>query len=128
MSIQKVLLVEDEPLIQLTHLIMLKQLGCNVDAAKNGQKALEYAKKNKYNVILMDVGLPDTNGIAVTKKIRQTASFRSSKSFIVALTAYVKEELKDDCIAAGIDIIENKPISIERLKQILGREGSPSLN
>lgn len=114
----KVLLVEDELLVQKIHLMMLQALNCDTTLAKTGQKALRYAANNKYDVIFMDIGLPDTSGIEITKRIRRNVNFKSNKSLIIALTAYVEDELYNDCIGAGVDMVEKKPISSIRLQQL----------
>lgn len=121
MSIHKskrVLLVEDEPLVQKIHLSMLQEIDCHADIASTGESAVELASEHYYDIILMDIHLPKISGIDAARKIRLT---KSSKSYIVALTASFVDEIRDLCINAGINIVESKPISSARLQQICCR-------
>ena len=114
----KVLLVEDEPLVQKMHLLMLNALNCEVTLAENGQIALDYAVSHYYDIILMDIGLPDIKGNDVAKTIRENLKFKSNSSYIVALTAFIEDRIKSTCMAAGMNVVESKPISSDRLKQL----------
>lgn len=109
-----ILLVEDEPIVQTVHSAMLKKLGYAVDIAKNAEEAINMSK-NSYDLIFMDVGLPDISGIQAAKKIRE----QQNTTPIVALTAYPLSEVKEECLAAGINEIATKPISPEHLTQII---------
>jgi CheY-like chemotaxis protein len=114
----KVLLVEDEEIIQEIHTMMLHALDCEVILAKDGNEALHYAMYNNYDIIFMDINLPDINGIDVTKKIRADKNFKSNSSNIIALTCFVEDRLKKECLKAGMNLIEKKPINTIRLQQI----------
>lgn len=112
----KILLVEDEKIVQMINTLMLKKLGCQVDLAETGEEAL--AKfKNGYNVIMMDIGLPDKRGTQVAAEIRRTEFGKDIP--IIALTAFTGDEIDTECLAAGIDAIYNKPLNEETLKKIL---------
>lgn len=107
----RILLVEDELIVQKVHRIKLEKLGCIVDVATNGIKALELYK-NGYNLILLDCGLPDISGIDVGKIIRQ---YEQEHSLIhvpmVMVTAYIDDEkLQQECNNAGINELITKPI------------------
>lgn len=112
-----ILLVEDDLIVQKVHKMMLEKLGCSVDIASNGEEAVTMAK-HPYDLIFMDVGLPHMSGLEATKKIRQQAG-KHKHIPIVAMTAYVHEEDKNNCLAAGMDDVATKPISPEGLKQLL---------
>lgn len=115
----KILLVEDEPLVQQVHLMMLQELNCDVTLAENGQRALEHTATNKYDVIFMDIELPDINGIDVTREIRHSSAPETGKCRIIALTAYIDSTVKNDCVRAGMDCVESKPVCIERLGELI---------
>lgn len=114
----KVLLVEDQPSLQKTHVMMLQNINCKVVLAKDGRAAVEYAKKERFDIIFMDINLPDISGTVAAELIRKNHFFKSNKSYIVALTTCVIKEIKQKCINIGINDIENKPICLDRLRQI----------
>jgi CheY-like chemotaxis protein len=111
--------VEDDPLIQKVHRLMLERMGCLVDIATNGYQALAMLDK-RYNAILMDVGLPDMSGIEITAEIRRHEDTKT-RIPIITLTAYVHEETKWECLAAGADEVATKPIKMEALRELLQR-------
>jgi CheY-like chemotaxis protein len=113
----KILLVEDERIAMIVHSKMLEKLGYIPDSAEDGQAALALAA-NGYDVILMDIGLPDMTGIEATAAIRQRED-GSHKAHIVGVTAYVLEEVEEKCLAAGMDKVIAKPMSAEKLVEIL---------
>ena len=110
----RVLLVEDVPIIQTVHLRLLKNLNCEIDLAVNGQIALMLYQKNKYDLIFLDIGLPDVSGLQICKFIRE----QKDEIPIVALTTN-GYEIKEQCIEAGMNGFIQKPASKEMLKAIL---------
>ena len=114
-----ILLVEDDLIVQRAHYIMLTRLGCKVDIAVDGVKAIEMYK-NGYNIILLDCGLPDISGIDVCKCIRQ---FEQEKGLeptpIVMISAFSKDELAGECAIAGVNELATKPIHPTELASIL---------
>lgn len=116
----KVLLVEDEKIIQMVHMAILKKLGCEVDLAENGEQALKQFSKG-YDVILMDIGLPDMRGSKIASEIRRSES--GKRTPIVAVTAYTGDEIDNECTTAGMDAIYNKPVTDDTMKKILNLFG-----
>lgn len=117
-SLQKrILLVEDEPIVQKVHLALLNKLGCDVDLAVNAEEAL-HKGANYYDLIFMDIGLPDKSGIEVTKTMRESDCAVKNIPIIV-LTGYSQEEIKNQCLQAGANAVFTKPIHLEKIKQIL---------
>ncbi len=106
----KILLVEDNLINQKVTLHLLKELGCEADVADNGLFAIKLFKKNDYDIILMDIGLPDMDGCALTKKIRAIES-KGEHVPIIALTAYASEDDRKNCLDAGMDSVLTKPIN-----------------
>ncbi len=97
---------------------MLGRLGCIVDLCGNGLEAVTMANGFKYDLILMDVQMPELDGFEATLRIRAHAS---SQPKIVALTASAMQGDRDACIAAGMDDYLSKPIRLEGLAELLER-------
>lgn len=117
----KILFVEDEPLIAKALSIMLNILGCEVDVAINGERAQYFYNNNSYDLILMDIWLPDTDGYKLTKKIRILEKAKKVKNRIpiIALSAHTTMNEKDACIAAGMNTLFTKPILKIQLEEML---------
>ncbi len=104
---RRVLLVEDDSVNMLLARTILAKFSCSCDIAINGKQALEKLDSEKYDIILLDIHLPDINGVEVAKYLREHK--KDSESRIIALTA---EALKDDILKyeeAGIDDLMIKP-------------------
>jgi PAS domain S-box-containing protein len=115
----KVLLVEDDPIVQLVHKKMLGNLGYQVDIAENGEKTIMMAKKG-YALIFIDIGLPDMNGFDLIKTLRAQED-RNRKAALIALTGHTGDSEKQICLDAGADEVASKPIREQELQQILER-------
>jgi len=110
----KVLLVEDHQLAAKIADYILRSLDCQVDIAKTGQQALDKAMVGEYDLILMDLGLPDYDGFTVTRKIRQ-----AHQTPVYALTAYTDQDHKDQALEAGMNGFLIKPLEEAEVKQVL---------
>lgn len=106
----KVLLVEDVQVAQVAAKSTLEQLNCVVDIAANGEQALKMAQEKEYQIIFMDLELPDIDGINVASQIRKSKG-KNSNVPIVALTAHIENDYKDRCKEAGINDFMDKPLS-----------------
>jgi two-component system aerobic respiration control sensor histidine kinase ArcB len=115
----KILLIEDHPLAAQIAQSILSQLKCHVDIAVNGKTAIRKAHDNHYDLIFMDVGLPDVNGYDVTKRIRLNELNEGKHIPIVALTAHVDKESKENCIGVGMNAVLSKPLVKEKAQEIL---------
>lgn len=111
----RILLVEDEPIVQKVHRIMLEKMNCDIDIAVNGQQALTLFNANQYDAIILDIGLPDMSGIDVAIQIRNS----KINIPIIALTADVTDGTQKKCLDAGINTVATKPIDSEHLQQLL---------
>ena len=107
-----VLIVEDMPLNQLLIKIILKDFGFDFDIAGNGKIALDLMKKNEYDLILMDLQMPEMGGFETTKYIREKLN---SNVPIIALTADVTTIDNQKCLEAGMNDYISKPINEELL-------------
>jgi CheY-like chemotaxis protein len=113
-----VLVAEDNAINQRVAARMLGRLGCIVDLCGNGLEAVTMANGFKYDLILMDVQMPELDGFEATVRIRAHAS---SQPKIVALTASAMQSDRDACLAAGMDDYLAKPIRLESLAELLDR-------
>ncbi len=118
----RVLAVEDEPIAAMVMLKTLEQLGYNPDMALSGSEALEKVQGVDYDLIIMDIGLPDMSGIALAHTIHHREPDQRQIP-IVACTAYTDENLEQECLRAdaGIQEIIHKPISAESLQALVLR-------
>ena len=105
-----VLLAEDNPVNQRLVTRLLEKRGHAVDVAGTGREAIDLAKERQFDVILMDVQMPDMDGLETTSQIRQRERVRGTHTPIIALTAHTTPEDRDRCLAAGMDNFVNKPI------------------
>ncbi len=111
----RVLLAEDlEPNATLA-MLRLKQQGHDVDWVKNGFEAVDAFFKTDYDLVLMDVMMPEMDGLEATRAIRKMETSTCKHVPILALTASIMEEDNNKCIAAGMDRIESKPINFNKL-------------
>ena len=120
-----VLLVEDNKINQIVATKMLQEKGCLVDVAVNGQKAVEMVRLREYALVLMDIQMPEMDGIQATREIRSDAQFDSLP--IVALTANAMEDDRQRCLEAGMNDHLAKPIEPELLYQAILKWARPSL-
>uniref|UniRef100_UPI0026216CB7 response regulator n=1 Tax=uncultured Legionella sp. TaxID=210934 RepID=UPI0026216CB7 len=115
----RVLVVEDNPIAQTVAKAILSQLRCDTDIAETGKKAVELWKNGQYNLIFMDIGLPDMDGYEVTHHIRLHEITKKTHSPIIALTAHAGDENKQRCIEAGMNAVLTKPLTAQSCTDIL---------
>jgi PAS domain S-box-containing protein len=114
----RLLLVEDEPINQEVALMMLEEVGCNVDIASNGLEAVDMVARNDYRLILMDMQMPVMGGIEATKRIR--LQYQVDELPILAMTANAFNEDRAACMNAGMNDFIPKPVDPDHLyKKIL---------
>lgn len=117
----RILLAEDNEINKMVALHMLKKVGYEADVASNGVEALRAVERKPYDIILMDVQMPDMDGIEAAIEIRKQWPDRRMR--IIAVTAYALEGDKDRCLSAGMDDYISKPIQLEELKSKLIKWG-----
>lgn len=119
-TMASILVVEDSELAAIAVKFALKTFNCHTETAKNGMEAVQMAKNGKYDLILMDVGLPDFSGMEVAKKIRAFADPKKSQVPIIALTGHADNpEMRQQIIDAGIQDVISKPAQSQSLDIIL---------
>lgn len=111
-----ILLAEDDVTNQYVGLKILNKMGYHADVAENGNKALQMANQKNYEVILMDVRMPEIDGLELTKMLRTTLL---KQPIIIAMTANALHGDREMCIEAGMDDYISKPINFQKLAALL---------
>jgi len=120
----RILLAEDNVINRKLALAALAQMGCAADVAVNGHEALSAVMNNHYDVILMDVQMPDMDGLEATRQIRSWQKQAGIPPVrIIALTANALTGDRDICLQAGMDDYLSKPIRLEALRAALPKNG-----
>jgi GAF domain-containing protein/CheY-like chemotaxis protein len=109
----RILLAEDNAVNQKLALRILEQMGYRADIASNGIEAVESIERQTYDVILMDVQMPEMDGLDATREIRKLAN--AIQPHIVAMTANALEGDREICLAAGMNGYISKPIRVNEL-------------
>ncbi len=115
----QVLMAEDNEVNVMVTAAMLRRLNCDVDIARNGAEAAERARQRPYEIIFMDVMMPDVDGLEATRRIR--AMRPAKRPYIVALTAGVMPTDRERCVAAGMDDFVPKPVQLEEIRSAIDR-------
>ncbi|MFP5271317.1 GAF domain-containing protein [Coleofasciculus sp.] len=114
----RILLAEDNVVNQQVGLHILGRMGYRADVAANGLEVLEALRRQSYDVVLMDVQMPEMDGLTATERICQEWS-PQSRPYIVAMTANAMRGDRETCLAAGMDDYISKPIRVEELVRAL---------
>jgi len=112
----RILLAEDNQVNQKLALRLLEQMGYRADVASNGLEAVESVKRQPYDVILMDVQMPEMDGLDATRNIRK---LDIRQPYIVAMTANAMQGDREMCLAAGMEFYVSKPIRVPELVSAL---------
>ncbi len=115
----RLLLVEDNPTNRELALLMLERLGYSADVAANGSEAVDAIRQTVYDLVLMDIQMPELDGIEATRRIR--AELGSAGPRIAAMTAHALPGDREACLAAGMDDYLVKPMGISDLVSVLQR-------
>jgi CheY-like chemotaxis protein len=110
----RILVVEDNAVNQQLALLLLEKLGYRADVAGNGVEALEALERQPYDLVLMDVEMPEMDGLEATRRIHKRWP-REQRPHIVAVTANAMEGERELCLQAGMDDYITKPIRMEAL-------------
>jgi CheY-like chemotaxis protein len=117
----RVLLAEDNPVNQRVTIQMLRKIGYEADVAANGLEVLQALERQPYDVILMDVQMPEMDGLEAARNIRERWHDGPK---IIAITAYALEGDRDRCLNAGMDDYISKPIQLDELRSKLIKWGA----
>ncbi len=121
----KILIVDDNPLIQHIVSMMLTKLGIRADFAANGQEALCSVENTPYDLVLMDILMPKMDGIEATRFIREKMS---SGPKIIIVSDCDPDEYQELCYDAGADDFLAKPVTLMELRAAIGRNLSVILD
>ncbi|HUG33153.1 MAG TPA: response regulator, partial [Anaerolineales bacterium] len=113
----RILLAEDNAVNQKLALRLLEQMGYRADLASNGLEAIESLERQRYDAVLMDVQMPDMDGLEATRKIRMMQNLAQPR--IIAMTANAMQGDREMCLAAGMDDYISKPIRVNELVDVL---------
>ncbi|HEX7070357.1 MAG TPA: response regulator [Rhodothermales bacterium] len=116
----RVLLAEDNLINQKVAIRLLERLGYRPDVAANGLEVLDALRRQSYDIVLMDVQMPEMDGLEATRAVRR--EFPEEKQpRIIAMTANAMQGDADECLSAGMDAYLPKPVKIDDLKEVLAR-------
>jgi CheY-like chemotaxis protein len=116
----RVLVAEDNAVNQRLALALLGKLGYRADVVETGRAALDALERDAYDIVLMDVQMPELDGLEATREIRSRFG-TGNQPAIIAMTANAMEGDRDECLAAGMDDYLAKPIHLDALAQALAR-------
>jgi CheY-like chemotaxis protein len=116
-----ILIAEDNPVNQTLISMVMKKLGYQPVIAVNGLKAVEALNEKQYDIVLMDVQMPEMDGLEATQLIRAQLHYQP---IIIAVTANAMQDDKEACLQAGMDDYISKPIQLDKLVSILEKWGT----
>ena len=117
----RILIADDDPGIQELALYILEYLGFTADTANNGLEVIEALHHQSYDLVLMDLHMPEMDGLTTTKLISQELSLESPPR-ILAMTADARPEVQKTCLEVGMDGYISKPFTIEELNHCLSNK------
>jgi len=120
----RVLVAEDNPVNQRLIVRLLEKRGHRVVLADNGRQALAALEKESFDLVLMDVQMPEMDGFEATSAIRMREKSIGSHQTIIALTAHAMKGDREECLARGMDGYLTKPIRPQELDEVLARCGA----
>jgi PAS domain S-box-containing protein len=114
----RILLAEDNLINQKVAMRMLERLGYRADIAADGLQVLKALQGRTYDVVLMDVQMPEMDGLETTKRIRKS---EACQPYIIAMTAHAMKGDREVCLEAGMDDYVSKPVRMEELREAIER-------
>jgi len=117
----RLLLAEDNSINQKLAVVLLQKAGYSVDAVENGLQALEKVRENEYSAVLMDVQMPEMDGLEATRHIRELEKNTGRHTPIIAMTAHAMRGDRERCLESGMDDYVSKPLEPKVLFSALDR-------
>jgi CheY-like chemotaxis protein len=117
----RILVAEDNPMNQEVACRILAKFGYRADTASDGAEAVEAHEMKQYDIILMDVQMPNLSGFDATKLIREAEKSVSRHVPIIAMTAHAMKGDRERCLRAGMDDYISKPVDPEELRKVIER-------
>jgi signal transduction histidine kinase/CheY-like chemotaxis protein len=116
----RILLAEDNPINQQLALVILNKMGYEPSVAANGKEVLDHLRKATFDLVFMDVQMPEMDGLEATRRIR---TGNGSQPVIIAITANVTRQDREECLAEGMNDYLSKPVDLEQLTYMLEKWG-----
>jgi PAS domain S-box-containing protein len=120
----RILVAEDNIVNQKVAMRMLEKLGCRVDVVANGREALDVLEQHPYDLVFMDCQMPELDGYAATKAVREREQQTGSHIPIIAMTANALQGDRETCLEAGMDDYVSKPVQAAELLAMLQKWGN----
>ncbi len=114
----RILLAEDDESHRKLTMLMLARLGYKSDAVSNGRQAIQAVSHSQYDLVLMDLVMPEMDGLKATREMRKLGQ---KEIKIIAITAYVVPGIRETCLEAGMDDCITKPVKIGDLAKVLNQ-------
>ncbi|MGZ8433965.1 MAG: PAS domain S-box protein [Candidatus Binatia bacterium] len=123
----RILVADDNYINQKVAVSLLENLGHRADVVANGHEAIEAYRLVPYDMILMDVQMPEMDGLETSRKIRALEKTKNRHTPIIAMTAHARKEDQEKCLAAGMDDYVSKPVNPRELKAAIARRTAASM-
>lgn len=117
----RILFADDEPMVRDIVTLALTHHGWQVEVVGNGREALAKWQSEPFDIILMDLQMPEMNGLEATRTIRAGEVKTGRHIAIIGFTAHASESVIEDCLAAGMDYILSKPLHFDDLAALINR-------
>jgi CheY-like chemotaxis protein len=114
-----ILIAEDHPVNQMLLTRLLEKRGHSVMVAVNGKRALELATKGSFDLLLMDVQMPEMDGMEATRLLRERESETGTRLTVIGVTAHAMAGDRERCLQAGMDGYLSKPVRPSELDELL---------
>lgn len=114
-----ILVVEDHTLVQKIAVMLIEWLDHTADIVNTGEKAIKQFMQHHYDLVLLDIGLPDMDGYAVAARLRQLEQSSEKHTPIIALTAHADIEHREQAMNSGMNDFLSKPLTLEKLKAVI---------
>ncbi|HEX4346900.1 MAG TPA: response regulator [Vicinamibacterales bacterium] len=118
----RILLAEDNVVNQRVATVLLSKFGYRADIVGNGEEAIGAVRRQAYDLVLMDVQMPEMDGLEATRRICSEIA-KETRPEIIAMTANARPQDVQDCLGAGMDGVLTKPVSVDELRSLLTASG-----